>query len=265
MFSFFWSGFCTQELQMICTMDFDLFFGILIFDPQWGPCMGYSLCMMANFQNGLIYQIFSVFWGCFCTEKLEIICRIDFDTFFGILIFDTKWWFSMRYIAFAWWQIFKMVLFREYLVYLAVVFCTEQLEMICRMDFDTFSGILIFDAKWGFCMGYTLCMMANFQNGLISRICNVFWSGFFTQNNSKWFAEWILTCFYEILLFPLKWAFCIGYSLCMTSDFQNGLILEYLFFWSGFCTEKLEIICRIDFYTFFGICIFDRKWGFCMG
>ena len=27
-------------------------------------------------------------------------------------------------------------------------------------------------------MGYSLCMMADFQNGLISRIFSVFWSGF---------------------------------------------------------------------------------------
>ena len=27
-------------------------------------------------------------------------------------------------------------------------------------------------------MGYSLCMMADFQNGLISRILSVFWSGF---------------------------------------------------------------------------------------
>ena len=27
-------------------------------------------------------------------------------------------------------------------------------------------------------MGYRLCMMADFQNGLISRIFSVFWSGF---------------------------------------------------------------------------------------
>ena len=46
------------------------------------------------------------------------------------------------------------------------------------MDFDMFFGILIFDPKWGFCKGYTLCMMAHFQNGLISRILIVFSSGF---------------------------------------------------------------------------------------
>ena len=27
--------------------------------------MGYSLCMMADFQNGLISQLFSVFWSGF--------------------------------------------------------------------------------------------------------------------------------------------------------------------------------------------------------
>ena len=42
-----------------------------------------------------------------------------------------------------------------------------------------------------------LCMMADFQNALISRIFGVFWSGFFAQNNSKRFVEWILTCFLE--------------------------------------------------------------------
>ena len=46
------------------------------------------------------------------------------------------------------------------------------------MDFDMFFGILIFDPKWGFYNGYSLCMMAHFPNGLISRILIVFSSGF---------------------------------------------------------------------------------------
>ena len=50
--------------------------------------------------------------------------------------------------------------------------------MICRIDFDMFFGILIFDPKSRFCMGYSLCMMADFQNALISQIFGVFWSGF---------------------------------------------------------------------------------------
>ena len=50
--------------------------------------------------------------------------------------------------------------------------------MICRINFDTFFEILIFDLNRGFCMGYSLCMMGDFQNGLISRVLSVFWSGF---------------------------------------------------------------------------------------
>ena len=51
--------------------------------------------------------------------------------------------------------------------------------MICRMDFDMFFGILIFDSNWGFCKGKAcLFMMADFQNALISRIFRVFSSGF---------------------------------------------------------------------------------------
>ena len=48
---------------MICRMDFAMLFRILIFDPKRKLCMGYSLYMMANFQNGLISRIFSVFWS----------------------------------------------------------------------------------------------------------------------------------------------------------------------------------------------------------
>ena len=46
---------------MNCTMVFDMFFGILIFQPKLGFLMGYSLCMVADFQNALISRIFGVF------------------------------------------------------------------------------------------------------------------------------------------------------------------------------------------------------------
>ena len=39
------------------------------------------------------------------------------------------------------------VSFLEYLVFFEAVFCLEQVAMICRMDFDMFFGILIFDLK----------------------------------------------------------------------------------------------------------------------
>ena len=162
---------------MICRMDFDMFFGILIFDPKWWFCKGYSLSMMADFQNGLISRIFSVFGAVFCTQQLEMICRMDFDMFFGILIFDPKWWFCKRYCLSMMADFQNGLISRIFSVF-GAVFCTQQLEMICRMDFEMFFGILIFDPKWWFCKGYSLCMMADFQNGLISWIFSVFWSGF---------------------------------------------------------------------------------------
>ena len=51
---------------MVCTMDFDMFFGILIFEPKWG--FGWAIafaCMMADLQNPLISRIFTVFWSVF--------------------------------------------------------------------------------------------------------------------------------------------------------------------------------------------------------
>ena len=117
---FFWAVFCTEQLEMICRMDFNFFIETLIFDPQWGFYMGYGLCMMADVENGLFSRICSFFGG---------------------------------------------------------AFCTEQLEMICRMDFDMVFGILIFNPKWGFCMGYGRCMITDIQNGLTSGIFNVFGSG----------------------------------------------------------------------------------------
>ena len=49
-------------------MDYDMFFEILSFDPKWGSCMGFRLCIMADFQNGLISRIVGVFGEVFCAE-----------------------------------------------------------------------------------------------------------------------------------------------------------------------------------------------------
>ena len=78
-----------------------------------------------------------------------------------------------------------MVSFLEYLVFFAAVFSMEKLQIICRINFDIFFAILIFDPKSGFCMGYTLCMMADFQNGLISRIFSFFCIGFLHKTTSN--------------------------------------------------------------------------------
>ena len=46
-------------------------------------------------------------------------------------------------------------------------------------------------------MGYSLCMMADVQNALISPIFGVFFERFFAQNNSDVLVECFLTCFYH--------------------------------------------------------------------
>ena len=78
-----------------------------------------------------------------------------------------------------------MVSFLEYLGFFAAVLRTEQLKIICRMDFDMFFGILIFDPKSGFFMSNSLSMMADFQKGVISRIFSVFCSGFLQRTTSN--------------------------------------------------------------------------------
>ena len=69
--------------------------------------------------------------------------------------------------------------------------------MICRMVFDMFFGILIFQLKWGFFMGYGPCMMADFQNALISRIFGVFSSSFLHRTALNELKKWFLTCFWN--------------------------------------------------------------------
>ena len=46
-------------------------------------------------------------------------------------------------------------------------------------------------------MGYSLCMITDFQNSPVSPIFTVFLERFFAQNNCKCFLEWILTCVLE--------------------------------------------------------------------
>ena len=75
---------------MIFRMDFDMFFGILIFDPKCRFFMGYSLCMMVDFQNGLICGIFSVFWSGSCTEHFLVAYRMDFKPVFWNFNFRPK-------------------------------------------------------------------------------------------------------------------------------------------------------------------------------
>ena len=92
------------------------------------------------------------------------------------------------------------------------------------MDFKCFFGILIFDWKWGSCMGYNLCIMSDFQNALISPIFGVFSSCFFLQRTTLNELENKFWHVFGILIFDINWWFCMGYSLCIMADFRNALI-----------------------------------------
>ena len=46
--------------------------------------MGYSLCMMTIFKMVSFLEYLLFFGGVFSTDQLEMICRMDFDMFFGI-------------------------------------------------------------------------------------------------------------------------------------------------------------------------------------
>ena len=58
-------------------------------------------------------------------------------------------------------------------------FCRKQLEVICRTDFNMFLEFSFFSQSEDFAWAIAFaCMMAHFQNALISGIFCVFWSGF---------------------------------------------------------------------------------------
>ena len=129
-------------------------------------------------------------------------------------------------IAFAWWLIFKMVSFLEYLVFVLAVFCLKRLKTICRMDFDMFW-------QWGFFMGYSFCMVDDFQNDLYSGIIFCFLEGSFVQNNSKWLVEWILTCFLEFYFFSQSEDFAWAIAFAWFPISKMVSFLEYLVFFGA--------------------------------
>ena len=86
--------------------------------------MGYSLCMMADFQNGLFSRLLGVFWSGFLHRTTLNDLKMDFDMFFGILRFDPKSGFGMAY------SLCLMADFKNGLIsriFFGVVFCRQQL------------------------------------------------------------------------------------------------------------------------------------------
>ena len=104
-------------------------------------------------------------------------------------------------IAFAWWPIFNMVSFLEYLVFFWSDFLHRTTLNDLKKGFWHVFWILIFDPNWPFCKGYSLCMAANF--GAFSKSCHV--------SNISYFLEPFFGSLALSLLSPLGnrpfWAF----------------------------------------------------------
>ena len=92
--------------------------------------------------------------------------------------------------AFAWWPflaILELLLFFEYELFFRAVFSIEQLQCVVETFLACLFAFLIFDPKWRFCKGYSLCLVAifgNFENALICRILAVFSSRFLYRTTS---------------------------------------------------------------------------------
>ena len=96
-----------------------MFSWMLIFDPNWLFCKGYSPCMMADFQNRLISRTFGVFSIGFLHRTTLTWLKNRFLHVFLNFEFLTQTDYFAKAIAFAWWPIFKIVSFLEYLVSLS--------------------------------------------------------------------------------------------------------------------------------------------------
>ena len=111
------------------------------------------------------------------------------------------------------------------------VFSSGFLHRTTRL-FIIFLAFLIFDPKWGFCKGYSLCLVAifgNFQNGLIFRILAVFSNRFLHRRTAMCYRMVFRMFFFSFLAFEPKLGFCKSYSFYLVAifgNFQNGLIFR---------------------------------------
>ena len=128
--------------------------------------------------------------------------------------------------------------------------CTNVLSMCFYIFF-------IFDPKWPFCKGYSICLMAffaNFQNAFFFRILAVFSSRFCIEQ-LQCLLETFLACFFAILIFDPKWPFSKGYSPCLIASFahfQNVIIFQILaVFPSLFLHRTTAMFCTNVFSMFF--------------
>ena len=123
------------------------------------------------------------FGAVFCIEQFQSVVETFLACFSVFSIFDPKWkfWKSYSFCLVAVFGNFKHPLIFRILVPFWSPFCIEQLQCVVKTFLSCFFAFLIFDPKWGFYKGFSLCLVpifGNFQNALNFRILAVFGSHF---------------------------------------------------------------------------------------
>ena len=155
-----------------------MFFWILIFDPNWPFCQG----TMADFQNRLTSRIFGVFSGGFLHRTALLWLKNNSSHVFLNFNFWPKLTILPRHDG----RFSKSSHFSNVWCFLTRFFAQSNSNVIKEILFRLFFLVSIFDVKWPFCQGYSLCTMAHVQNRPISRIFGVFSSSFLHRTTLTW-------------------------------------------------------------------------------
>ena len=148
------------------------------------------MAIFSNVQYGLIFRIITVFSSRFLHRTTAMSCSNIFSILFCIFNF----WFKVTILRRLWplhacglfGQFSKWSHFSNVSCFFRAVFCIEQLQCLVETFLAYFFTFLIFDPKWRFSKGYSLCFVpifANFQNRLIFQILAVFFELCFAKNN----------------------------------------------------------------------------------
>ena len=213
-----------------------MFFLISILERRWPFREGYSLCMMADFQNGLISRIFGVFSSGFLHRTTLLWLKNRFSHVFV----NFKFWPKLTILPRHDGRFSKSSNFWNIWFFLSRFFAQSNSNVIKEIVFRVFFLISIFDVKWPFCQGYALCTMADVQNRLISRISGVFWSGFLQRTTLMWLKNRSSHVFVNFNFWPKTDEFVKAIAFARWPISKIVSFLQYLGFSQvAFCTEQL--------------------------
>ena len=260
--SFLTRFFAQSNSNVIKEIVFRMSFLISIFDVKWPFCQGYCLCKMADFQNRLISRIFGVFSSGFLHRTTVMWLKNRSSHVFLNFNLWPKLTILRRQKPLHDGRFSKSSDFSNIWCFLRRLFAQNNSNVIKEIVFRMFFFISIFDVKWPFCQGYSLCTMADVQNRLISRIFGVFSSGFLHRTalmrlknrSSHVFLNFNFWLKLTILPRHDDW-------FSKSSHFSN----IWCFLTRFFAQSNSNVIKEIVFRKIFWILIFDPNWPFCEG